>query len=296
LFSRGKLDEKAHGRLLRHKRFSSFEIMRFRRGILLNLIVLLVAFGALTGCDPAPTNPDELKESHYLAGRNRVNAQDFKGAIEQFEKALEINPRNASAHFELGWLHEEHLKDYAAAIYHYERHLKLRPRSDYAERARERIRACKLDLAKTEVLGPVTKGLQQDLERLTTENILLKRQLEAAQAQLAARPVVSNVVIVPRPNPEAVFSGNAPAANTTPDQTPNRAVTPERQQRNQSSTPNNNTTASTPRPRVHIVKSGDTIATIARQYNVKLTALLGANPGINPARLQLGQKINIPSN
>ena len=40
---------------------------------------------------------------------------DYKGAIESFSKALEVNPRSAKAHFELGWLYEEKDPDPAAA-------------------------------------------------------------------------------------------------------------------------------------------------------------------------------------
>ncbi|MEP6663268.1 MAG: tetratricopeptide repeat protein, partial [Verrucomicrobiota bacterium] len=140
---------------------------------------------AIAGCDSGPVDAaDEQKDPHYLNGRALSRSQDYKGAVEEFERALESNPRNASAHFELGWLNEEQIKNYAAAIYHYEQHLRLRPDSDYAQRAKDRIRACKMDLVKNEILAPVNQGMQRDLERLAAENLLLKRQIEGLQTQL----------------------------------------------------------------------------------------------------------------
>src|SRR6266404_5603219 len=95
---------------------------------------------ALGGClPPAHTQLDEEKEPQFLEGKRRVNALDFPGAIECFEKAIAVNPRSAAAHFEAGLLYEKNQQDYAAAIYHFERFLELRPRSDYAEVVTQRI-------------------------------------------------------------------------------------------------------------------------------------------------------------
>lgn len=46
---------------------------------------------------------------------------------------------------------------------------------------------------------------------------------------------------------------------------------------------------------VHVVKSGDTFTKIARQYDVSVEAIEKANPNTSSARLQIGQKIKIPS-
>ncbi len=44
----------------------------------------------------------------------------------------------------------------------------------------------------------------------------------------------------------------------------------------------------------YLVKKGDTLTKIAHAHGVNLNALLQANPGINPARLQVNQKVVIP--
>ncbi len=45
---------------------------------------------------------------------------------------------------------------------------------------------------------------------------------------------------------------------------------------------------------VYAVKSGDTLAKIARLHGVTLNDLLKANPGVHPTRLQVKQRIIIP--
>jgi len=40
---------------------------------------------------------------------------------------------------------------------------------------------------------------------------------------------------------------------------------------------------------------GDTFTTLAKKFHVPLKAIVEANPGVNPGRLQAGQRIRIPS-
>lgn len=44
----------------------------------------------------------------------------------------------------------------------------------------------------------------------------------------------------------------------------------------------------------YVVKAGDTYATIARSKKVSVTSLKEANPGIEPTKLQIGQKLHVP--
>ena len=46
----------------------------------------------------------------------------------------------------------------------------------------------------------------------------------------------------------------------------------------------------------YTIQPGDNFAKIAEQYGVSLQALLDANPGVDPRRLQIGQSIVLPSN
>ncbi|MGN0847301.1 MAG: LysM peptidoglycan-binding domain-containing protein [Kiritimatiellia bacterium] len=45
---------------------------------------------------------------------------------------------------------------------------------------------------------------------------------------------------------------------------------------------------------VYTVKPGDQLFAVSRRYNVKMSAIEKANPGLNPNRIRVGQKITIP--
>ncbi|GAB4315586.1 MAG: LysM peptidoglycan-binding domain-containing protein [Bacteroidales bacterium] len=45
---------------------------------------------------------------------------------------------------------------------------------------------------------------------------------------------------------------------------------------------------------VHEVKAGETLYSIARQYNVSIGEIINTNPGLDPASLKIGQKLLIP--
>jgi LysM repeat protein len=239
---------------------------------------------ALSGCLPSSQSQlDEEREPHYLAGMGLVNAMDYPGAIESFEKAIDVNPRSASAHFQLGWLFEQKDPDPAAAIYHYSRYLRLRPKAENAEIVKQRISGCKQELARTVSLGPVTEKVQRELEqlaedkrRLTEENKQLSDELAKWRAGGAGRPATTNYSGFPgrstRPGGLAPPPLNPAGSNTT-----NLVQTP-----------------GTGSPRTHKVKAGENPTLIARQYGIRLDALLAANPQLDPRRIQVGQTLNIP--
>src|SRR5215468_239807 len=161
----------------------------------------LMALTGLAGCAPSASSQlEEEREPHFLEGKNRVNALDYRGAIESFEKALDVNPRSASAHFELGWLLDEKEPNPAAAIYHYERFLKLRPNADRAINVKARILTCKQELTKSVSLGPVTQAMQTEFERLSEENKKLREDVEKWRAYaLHLQSVTNQTLSAPRP-------------------------------------------------------------------------------------------------
>lgn len=250
----------------------------------------------LAGCMPStPPDSDERKEAHFLAGAARVRAMDYNGAIEEFEKALEVNPRNASAHFELAWLYEKDEKDLVGAIYHYDRYLRLRPNAPNAETARARLLRCKQLLAATVTPMPTTPTLQREVERLTAENRELRRQLETLQAHLAsyvrtgAPPSQPMGPVQPRP----AQLGQVPQQPQLAQQAPPQLTPAER------TAPGMGQSADSARPggtyQKHTVQRGESPYSIARKYGVSLDALMRANPGLNPQRLRVGQVINVPT-
>lgn len=51
----------------------------------------------------------------------------------------------------------------------------------------------------------------------------------------------------------------------------------------------------TPTPFIHMVASGETMITIAARYGVETSAVMAANPNVNPNAMSIGQKLIIPS-
>lgn len=240
------------------------------------LLPAVLLFASLNGCVPGQDQSDEEKEPHFMAGKSAVASMDYPGAIEEFEKAVEVNPHSASGHFELAWLYDQKEPDPAAAIYHYQQYLKLRPNAGNAETAKTRILACKQDLAKAVLPLPSTPGVQRDLEQLAEENRRLTQEVEQWRAyyktQQQAPIIQSNASITA----VTVSNGSPTLANSgrTSPADPRGTV-------RQSG-------------RTHTVQTGDTFANIARKYSVKLDSLVAANPGIDAKRLRVGQTLNIP--
>ena len=230
-------------------------------------LALVAACVALCGCFPPPESKlDENKNPYLLEGKARAAARDYKGAIDAFEKALEVHPRSALAHFELGMLYEQHSdqseKDYINAMFHYQQVVRLRPAGVYPhDNAKVRIASCKQELVRAESLAPVYYAMERELNRLKQENQDLRAQLEALQSQTARAGQ-------PAPAPVAFAGASSPAPEL-------RAAAPVFKQ--------------------HVIKPNETLASIARAHRVRLESILAANPALQPRRLQPGQTIKIPA-
>jgi len=253
-------------------------------------ITMLAGLLALTACSlTGESQVDEEKEPHFLDGKERVNSLDYAGAIDSFEKALQVNPRSASAHFELACLCDQRESDPSAAIYHYNHYLKLRPNGENAERARNRITACKQELARAVSLGPVTQNLQRDFEqlteqnkRLTEDNKTLRDELERWKAAAAGRPLESaNQSATPANAPRVTQIASASISPTVSETSAGPRTT--------------RSNAIPAGMKTHTVRAGETPAAIARKYGIKVDALMSANPRLDARRMQIGQTLAIPS-
>jgi LysM repeat protein len=233
------------------------------------------------------TKADEQKNPHFMVGKERVSSRDFRGAIEAFERAIEVNPHSALAHFELGLLYEQHDDSdnhLISAMYHYKKALDLRPNAYPAENARMRMAGCKQELVKSESLAPVYQTMQRDLERLKEENQLLKKQLEAWQAQGGARG-----------NSQSL--SNTIAGNTSQFKPPS-ALSNKWDHGNAGKVSGPPVTPLSPGAagRSYTVQTGDTLAAIARKQKVRLESLEAANPGVTPKKLRPGQTLVLHGN
>ena len=256
-------------------------------------LLAAVFLAAVAGCSPLDQGPqDEEKEPHFVLGKSRVNAMDYPGAIEAFEESLEANPHSAQAHFQLAMLFEKQeseVSDPAAAIFHYQRFLKYNPKAENAEIINQHIASCKQQLAADVLQLPSTSAAQLTIDKLTGENRRLHDQLTQWQAYAAW--------LATKTNPPLVQAQNNFA-------TPTQATSPTPEDVTTAATVNASTTPATPRkaaplkavkPRTHRVASHETLASIARKYNISLTALQAANPGVIPKKLKAGQVLNLPA-
>ncbi|MCL4785809.1 MAG: LysM peptidoglycan-binding domain-containing protein [Verrucomicrobia bacterium] len=248
-----------------------------------SLLVVLCSM-MLSGCFPSQrAQMNEEKEPHFLSGRSLVNAMDYPGAIKAFGKALEVNPRSGAAHFELGWLYAEKVGDPASAIYHYQRYLELRPGAENAETVGQHVFRLKQELAKAVLPMPSTPGIQRDFEQLAAENRRLQEELQTLRAAYAILKA------------NAQSSGSDPISQRSATLQESRATTPASPTTSQAAVPGHASAASMQATRTHKVQSGETPYSIARRYGVKVNALLSANPGLNPQRMQVGQVLNVPA-
>jgi LysM repeat protein len=278
-------------------------LVRLWNGVMLAVLAL-----AWTGCDPATVSnqTSEEKEPHYLAGKSRVNAMDFKGAIESFEKAIESNPSNAAAHFELGWLFDRKEGDPAAAIYHYEKFLKLRPKAENSEIVHQHIQACKQELARTVTLGPINDRVQKELERLTEDNKKLREENKTLNEEalkwrtyFAAAAATNRAAMSASESstPRDSAARDSSRRDSGQKDSAQRSVAKRQATPDRTATPRSTTTLRSSNygsGRTHVVRSGETLTSIARRYGVKLSTLTWANPGVDPKRLKAGQVIKIP--
>jgi tetratricopeptide (TPR) repeat protein len=238
---------------------------------------------------PSQSQIEDEKEPHFIEGKHALLTMDYRGAIDEFERAVKANPENAAAHFQLAILYERQDlgfdPDPAAAIYHYQQFLKLRPNADTAEAVRQHIMNCKQDLAKGMSL-PSSPSLQHDLEQLIQENKRLQTEVDQWRAwyktQQTNRPQAQAVPIV-QPTQTVQM------ADTTPPPVVRTNPAPQSFGGNAHVVPHTSIVRTT-----YIVQSRDTLASISRKFNVKLDTLVAANPSLDARRLRPGQTVNIP--
>jgi LysM repeat protein len=272
--------------------FMKFPALIFRCA----LAVLLCAL--VNGCVPPSQSPlDDEKEPHFIDGKRALNTMDYKGAIEEFEKAVEANPRNASAHFELGILYERQdlEPDPAAAIYHYQQYLKLRTNADNAEAVQGRVLNCKQDLAKAVLPLPTSPSVQHDLEQLILTNKQLRAEVDQWRAWYAAQQTNrQSQVVNPGAQSSQTATQNVQIAEVHAPQAARSNLVSTAQLGNSRTTflaPTNYAPRSV---RTYVVQPRETLASISRKFNVKLNSLEAANPGVDARKLRPGQTLNIP--
>ncbi|MCC7300964.1 MAG: LysM peptidoglycan-binding domain-containing protein [Verrucomicrobia bacterium] len=110
-------------------------------------------------------------------------------------------------------------KNFVRAIYHYERYLEKRPLTEKRALIQERIKQAKVSLSGE--VGGAGVDVSEELVRLTRENNMLRKQLEAAGGGSAATATSVKTLLTeppPRPAPSAPVV-EKPAAPAKPART-----------------------------------------------------------------------------
>ncbi len=261
------------------------------------LAFLIIPMLALLGCNRSAVELDESDEKnpHYISGRQKLTARDYRGASADFEKALEIQPHNALCHFELGRLLDgDDLKpnNLPGAIYHYQKFISLRPQSQKVELVRGFIRDDLIRLAATvphsNVVPPQEVArLQGENEALRAENEDLRTRLDQVTTeknQSSVAKVAQPGIAIPHPSPDLPTSSSPkPPAPVAPAAEPG--------------------SSSGSRPsagRKYTVQKGDTLSSISRKFYgspALAEKLYSANRAALPDKnkLAVGQVISIPT-
>ncbi len=253
----------------------------------LSLCLLAVAcLLATSGCAPSASSEDEEKEPHFVLGNSRFNDMDYSGAVEAFRASLEVNPRSAQAHYRLAQLfdNERMQPDPAAAIFHYQEYLRLDAHAENIQIIKDRIANCKSELATNEFTIPTAPATLRRIEELTETNRALLRQIDELHTSVKQWSDYATSLQA------AAKSGSTPPGTS---QTPDDMTPPPAGQR-PPPTASKPVPPKIPKARTYTIRSGETMASIARKQGVSLTALQSANPGVNPKKLRAGQTVNLP--
>ena len=285
----------------------------------LRAVLFLFLASLLGGCFPlSRSGLEEEKDPHYLEGMKRVETMDYEGAISSFRRALQTNPDNSAAHFQLGVLYDERKNDNASAIYHLQRFLELKPESSLADVIRQRIIGCTRELARSVALVVAPGDIQKEMARLSKANTELQEQITKLLERIAEQqrllsnvsPAQPSVPSVPQdlvqpaerpperveqppvhvaetPLPLPISGGSsAPAqANSEGGWVPTHVTPPTRRDL---PPPTRSTRVA------YKLRKGDTIAALARRYGVSVEEIVKANPGLRPNHVLAGQTVYIP--
>lgn len=282
----------------------------------------------------------EVDEIGYRRGKDLLRQGRNQEALAEFQKVVEKRGLNQSpeTHLELGLLYHQHIRDPIAAIYHFRKFRELKPNAQQADLVRQRIDAALRDFARTLPGQPLDSptgpaDYSDIIQRLQRENEQLRSALGAARvaAGFSARPPVDERGNISGLAPEhqaalddsgpvspaqevpagewtvaEVPAGDEPIADPRPDfatatAQDNAVRLPRPLRPSPAPTPQPTAQVATTGPRRHIVKSKESLYSIARQYYGVATAarvdqIYNANRDKlrSPTDVKVGMELKIP--
>jgi LysM repeat protein len=246
--------------------------------------VLALLLAACADRDAAQRRGEDGRGRPFRRAAAAEAAGDWDAAVAGYELALRHRPNMAAAHLRLAALYRERRQDVPAALYHYRRALELAPESPDREEINDAIDSCEQYIAST--TGGETSALAWESDAIREHAAALQRDLDATRAELArarADLAAAQAAAAARPSPasQPLRAPAAPPKNSPP-------VSP--------ASPSRATTAAATLPRTHTVRSGDTLAKIAKTYGTTVDAIYQANRGVmrSPNELRVGVTLAIP--
>jgi len=99
----------------------------FARLFLIRITIALLSILILICYTTLPINAQNSAEEYFNSGIEKANSGDYEGAIKEFDKAVEINPKFAEAYYNRGVAKGE-LGDYRGGIEDYNKAIEINPR------------------------------------------------------------------------------------------------------------------------------------------------------------------------
>lgn len=239
---------------------------------------------------------DEEREAYYMDAKEKLFAGEHEEAVIGFERALEVNPKNAAAHLELGLIHYEHLHDYVSAIYHFRKMLELRPDHLMAGQINDHLTRCEMDFASSIHLGPLNQNTETQIKNLIKTKEELEEKVRSLEGQLSQMRGVlaahSNALKAAQENAKQNQNGSKPSSGSG-NVAQNQGRGGDTIQASYQTVPKP-TLNTTPKYRKHVVRANDNFYKLGKKYGVEPKDIALVNPEVNSTRLQIGYVLNIP--
>ncbi len=157
-----------------------------RRARWLICFALAAIVAGVSGCAKSVGALDAADERDPEMARATTleRANDFEGAIQSYQLALERNFELIKAHLKLGLLYDDYENDYLRAIYHYERYLELRPDSEKYADIEELVRLARVNYAAS--IPEQDSEAIRELTRVRQKASQMEQDLGAAKRRIAA--------------------------------------------------------------------------------------------------------------